>query len=143
MFKSKFQILYNSLYGGLDANTQQYVSIQPPVKTKFEAKYIIHMIATVTNAWRSYQLLSKTIDVDHFTLSMFRKQLRNSGMPLQEFNYNLAITLICSSTNPSFLNGIIQATSNEQAMHIASDCIDISYSTLRDRIHNQLVPLKY
>jgi hypothetical protein len=28
MFKSKFQIMYNSLKGGLDANTQQYVSIQ-------------------------------------------------------------------------------------------------------------------
>jgi hypothetical protein len=98
----------------LDANTQQYVSIQPPVKTKLEAKYIIRMmIAIVTNAWRSYQLLSKTIDVDNFILSMFKKQLRNSGMPIQEFNYNLAIALINSSTNPNFLNGIIQATSNE------------------------------
>jgi hypothetical protein len=95
MFKSKFQIMYNSLKGGLDANTQQYISIQPPVQTKFEAKYIIcMMIAIVTNAWRSYQLLSETVDIDTFTLSMFKKRLRNSGMPLQEFNYNLAIALI-------------------------------------------------
>jgi hypothetical protein len=98
--------MYNSLKGGLDANTQQYVSIQPPVKTKFEAKYIIcMMIALVTNAWRSYQLLSETVDIDTFTLSTFKKRLRNSGMPLQEFNYNLAIALINSSTNPNFLMG--------------------------------------
>jgi hypothetical protein len=144
MFKSKFQIMYNSLKGRLDANMQQYVSIQPPVKTKFEAKYIIRMmIAIVTNAWRSYQLLSETIDIDTFTLSMFKKRLRNSGMPLQEFNYNLAIAHINSSTNPNFLNGIFQATTIDESITEAVNSVEINYSTLRDRLHNQFVPLKH
>jgi hypothetical protein len=143
MFKSKFQIMYNSLKGGLDANTQQYISIQPPMKTKFEAKYIIcMMIVIVTNSWRLYQLLSETVDIDSFTLSMFKKRLRNSGMPLQEFNYNLAIALRNRSTNPNFLNGIIQATTSEQPTTEATNSVEINYSTLRDRICNQFVPLK-
>jgi hypothetical protein len=103
MFKSKFQILHNSLKGGLDANTQQYVSMQPLVNKKFEVKYIIRMMkAIVMNARRSYQILLETIDVDHFTVSLIKKRLRNSRMPLQEFNYNLAVKLINSSMNPKF-----------------------------------------
>jgi hypothetical protein len=36
LFKSSFQSLYNIIKGGLDANTQQYVSIRPNVKVSFE-----------------------------------------------------------------------------------------------------------
>jgi hypothetical protein len=58
LFKTSYQCLYNNIKGGLDANTQQYVSIQPNVKVSFESKYIIHMVlAAVTNAWRTCQLI--------------------------------------------------------------------------------------
>jgi hypothetical protein len=51
LFKSSYQSLYNSLKGGLDANTQQYVSIQPNVSVTFEQKYLIRMLlAGITNA---------------------------------------------------------------------------------------------
>jgi hypothetical protein len=43
--------MYSTLKGGLDAKTQQYFSINPPVKTGFEQKYIVWIIvANVTNA---------------------------------------------------------------------------------------------
>jgi len=58
LFKSSYQSLYNSLKGGLDANTQQYVSIQPNVSVTFEQKYLLRMLlAGITNAWRAFQLM--------------------------------------------------------------------------------------
>jgi hypothetical protein len=41
LFKSSFQSLYNVIKGGLDANTQQCVSIHPNVKVSFDQKYVI------------------------------------------------------------------------------------------------------
>lgn len=35
VMKTAVQALYNSLKGGLDANTQQFQAIQPPIKTGF------------------------------------------------------------------------------------------------------------
>jgi len=61
--KTAVQVLYNSMKGGLDSNTQQYRSITPSICTGFEQKYIICLIlCIVTNAWRAQQLLHATID---------------------------------------------------------------------------------
>jgi len=38
VFKHAFQSMYNNIKGGLDANTQQYISICPSVKVNFEQK---------------------------------------------------------------------------------------------------------
>jgi hypothetical protein len=51
IFKTSFQVLYNSLKGGLDANTEQVASITPGVKVRFKQKYVLRLItALVTNA---------------------------------------------------------------------------------------------
>ncbi len=63
IFKASFQVLYNSLKGGLDANTEQVASITPGVKVGFKQKYVLRLIsALVTNAWRSLQLLNYGIE---------------------------------------------------------------------------------
>jgi hypothetical protein len=58
-------VLYNSLKGGLDANTEQVASITPGVKVGFKQKYVLRfIIALVTNAWRSIQLLNYGIEIE-------------------------------------------------------------------------------
>jgi hypothetical protein len=59
--------MYNMLKSALDANCQQYFSLNQPVKTGFEQNYIVWMIvanANVTNAWRAMQLLSHTTELE-------------------------------------------------------------------------------
>jgi hypothetical protein len=78
VFKTEIQTMYNSLKGGLDANTQQFSSICPQLKTKFEQKYIVRLLlAVVTNAWRTFQLLNNNVDEYNFSLHQFRKSLIN------------------------------------------------------------------
>jgi hypothetical protein len=36
--------------GGLDSNTQQYCCIKPSIKTKFETKYVIHLILAIVTS---------------------------------------------------------------------------------------------
>ncbi len=58
VLKTKVQMIYNALKGGLDANTQQYRAICPSIKATFEQKYVVHLLlAIVGNAWRAFQLL--------------------------------------------------------------------------------------
>jgi hypothetical protein len=49
LFKTSFQSLYNVIKGGLDANTQQYISIRPNVKVSFEQKYVIRLILAIVS----------------------------------------------------------------------------------------------
>jgi hypothetical protein len=63
LFKTPFQSTYNALKGGLDSNTQQYCTIKPRLKTKFETKYVIRLIlAIVTNSWRAKQFLTHSTE---------------------------------------------------------------------------------
>jgi hypothetical protein len=105
VFKTEIQTLYNSLKGGLDASTQQFSSICPQLKVKFEQKYVIRLLlAVLTNAWRTFQLLNHNIDAESFSLHLFRKSLNNHCQSLRDFNYNLAMGLIQSMSNPYFQN---------------------------------------
>jgi hypothetical protein len=65
---------YNSLKGGLDANSQQCQSIMPPIRAGFEQKYVICLvIAIVTNWWRALQVLQQPLDNDRsFSMSSYR-----------------------------------------------------------------------
>jgi hypothetical protein len=65
IIKTSFQVFYNSLKGGLYANTEQVASITPGVKVGFKQKYVLRfIIALVTNAWRSIQLLNYGIEIE-------------------------------------------------------------------------------
>jgi len=102
--KIAVQLLYNSLKGGLDSNTQQFQSIIPPIRTGFEQKYVVCLIISiVTNAWRSHQLLNQPIeDKGGFSMHRYRKALVNNCLSLNDFNYNLSMALIQSSSDPYF-----------------------------------------
>ncbi len=76
LFKSSFQSLYNAMKGGLDANTQQYMSIRPNVKVSFEQTYVICMLlANASNSWRGYQLLQLSDDIEDMSLSQLKHKL--------------------------------------------------------------------
>ncbi len=95
LFKTSFQCLYNSLKGGLDANTQQYMSIMPKVNVKFEQKFVIRMIlAVVTNSWRAFQLLRCTNSIEEVKLMSFKMKMKNMKLTLMDFNHKLAIGLL-------------------------------------------------
>jgi hypothetical protein len=86
LFKSSFQSLYNVIKGGLDANTQQYISIRPNVKVSFEQKYVIRMIlANVSNSWRAFQLFSMSGDLENLTYTKLKTKVNNSKVKLQIF----------------------------------------------------------
>jgi len=107
--KTAVQVLYNSMKGGLDSNTQQYCSITPSIRTGFEQKYIICLIlCIVTNAWRAQQLLHATIDEEQrFSMMAYRKSLGSTTQTLKDFHYNLAAALINSANDIYFQNVLI------------------------------------
>ncbi len=95
LFKTSFQCLYNSLKGGLDANTQQYMTIMPKINVKFEQKYVLRMIlAVVTNSWRAFQLLRCTNAIEHTSLISFKTKMKNMKLTLMDYNHKLAIGLL-------------------------------------------------
>jgi hypothetical protein len=113
LFKSSFQSLYNIIKGGLDANTQQYVSIWPNVKVSFEQKYAIRMIlANVSNSWRAYQLLNLSGDLAEMTLSQLKRKLKNSKNKLQKFCHDLALALIRSAEGCNSLHVLAASNSS-------------------------------
>jgi hypothetical protein len=116
VIKTAVQALYNSMKGGLDANSQQSLAILPPIKTGFEQKYVIRLIiAIVTNSWRALQLLGQPIDHEtSFSMYMYRKQLVNNCLSLKDFSYNLPMALITSSTDPYFQNVLVAHTNRTQ-----------------------------
>jgi hypothetical protein len=86
LFKTSFQSLYNVIKSGLDANTQQYISIRPNVKVSFEQKYVIRLIlAIVSNSWRAFQLLQLDSNIEELQFSQVRKKLQNSKVKLTKF----------------------------------------------------------
>ncbi len=108
--------MYNSLKGGLDANMQQFSSICPQLKTKFEQKYITRLLlAVVTNAWRTFHLLNHEVEIDNCSLHLFQKSLINHSPSLQDFNYNLAMGLIQSISNQYFQNLFFAETNRSSA----------------------------
>ncbi len=81
--------------GGLDANTQQYMSIMPKVNVKFEQKYVLRMIlAVVTNSWRAFQLLRCTNAIERTSLISFKTKMKNMKLTLMDYNHKLAIALL-------------------------------------------------
>jgi len=101
LFKSSYQSLYNSLKGGLDANTQQYVSIQPNVSVTFEQKYLLRMLlAGVTNAWRAFQLMHLELDENtDWTYTNVRNKVRKSDHKLKKFMHQLGLSFIKSASH--------------------------------------------
>jgi hypothetical protein len=91
LFKSSYQSLYNSLKGGLDANTQQYVSIKPNVSVTFEQKYLIRMLlAGITNAWRAFQLMHLELDENtDWTYSNVRNKVRKIRAQVEKIHASL------------------------------------------------------
>ena len=116
LFKTSYQCLYNSIKGGLDANTQQCVSIQPNVKVSFETKYIIRMmLAGVTNAWRAYQLLHTEFSEEHdWSYSAIKKKVQNSDIKLRKFMHCLAMSLIRSADKPIINNHAMNQSEYQQ-----------------------------
>ena len=144
--KTAIQAVYNSLKGGLDANTQQFMSIMPPIKTGFEQKYVIRLlIAVVTNAWRSQQIIRMPIDsTGQFSMYSYRKSLTNHCPTLKEFNYKLAMALINSSADPYFQNVL---GANAARSRSTAGQVDIGFTrnpaTLKDRIAQEVMPKKH
>ena len=82
-------MLYNSLKGGLDANTKQVASITPGVKVAFKQKYVLRLItALVTDAWRSIQLLNYEIEIEKMTNTKTKLALNHIGIKLTDFVFN-------------------------------------------------------
>jgi hypothetical protein len=107
LFKTPFQSTYNVLKGGLDSNTQQYCTIKPTMKTKFETKYVVRLIlAIVTNSWRAKHFLTHSMETAQ-GMEAYRKQLSNHGPNRREFTYKLALGQSESSSDPYFQNGFI------------------------------------
>jgi hypothetical protein len=101
--KTELQSLYNTLKGGLDANSQQFAAICPYFKTKSVTKYVICLLlAVVSNSWRAFQMVNSTVDVDNFLLHLYRKHVSNACPSLKDFTYNLGIGLLQSMSNPYF-----------------------------------------
>jgi hypothetical protein len=111
VFKTEVQSLYNTLKGGLDANSQQFPAICPYFKTKFENKYVIRLLfAVVSSSWRAFKMVNSTVDVDNFSLHLYRKHLSNTFQSLKDFTYNLGIGLLQSMSNPYFQNVLFSET---------------------------------
>jgi hypothetical protein len=149
LVKTPFQSLHNAMKGGLDSNTQQYCSIKPPIKTKFETKYVIRLIlAIVTNSWRAKQLLANSTDMEVFGMESYRQMLSYHGLNLRDFMYNLAFGLIESSTNPYFQNVLFSPLTNnnitEQSQPSNTENQFLGDpSTLSDRLSESTWPKRY
>jgi hypothetical protein len=152
VMKTAVQTLYNSLKGGMDANTQQFASITPPLKTGFEQKYVVRLLlCVVTNAWRAQQLLRQPLDYDRpFSMSGYRKSLVNNCPSLRDFNYRLAMALIDSSTDPFFQNVLVAdpnrtraAAMNDNTPHVMDIGFNRDPETLRVRLNEEVMPKKH
>jgi hypothetical protein len=57
---------------------KQFSFICSQLKTKFEQKHILKLLlAVVTNAWRTFQLVDHKVEEDNFSLHLFWKSLMN------------------------------------------------------------------
>jgi len=144
LFKSIYQSLYNALKGGLDANTEQYISIRPNVSVTFEAKYVLRMIlAIVTNSWRAYQLLNIKGNIKEMTRFQIKKQLQNSAVRLTTFNYDLAMDLIRASDENGILNNPRVTTDNQPITDDLYHGLQLNPLTLRQRLADEVWPIRY
>ena len=95
LYKTTFQMMYNCLKGGLDANSQQCAAIQPKIKVGFGQKYVVRMIlAIVTNSWRAYQVLRSTSELEQLSYTAVKLRLQRKADKLTEFTFQLAMALI-------------------------------------------------
>ncbi len=71
------------------------------MKVSFESKYIIHMVlAAVTNAWRTCQLIHTEFTKEkEWSYSSIKNKVRNSDVKLKKFMHSLAMLLIRSADN--------------------------------------------
>jgi hypothetical protein len=148
VIKTAVQTLYNSLKGGLDANTQQYASIVPPIKTGFEQKYIIRLLmAIVTNSWRAQQVLLQPVNLERqFSLLGYRKALVNNCPSLKDFNYKLAMALIDSASDPYFQNVLVADANRRvaaQSFLTVAATLERDPVTLQERIDAERWPKKH
>jgi hypothetical protein len=155
LLKSIFQSLYNVIKGGLDANTQQYVSIRQNVKVSFEQNYVIKMIlANVSNSWRAYQLLNMSVDLEEFTLSQMKRKVKNSKIKLQKFCHDLALALIRSAEGCNLLHVLAAKNANvtpaeATVLHtsvgraVENNEFECDSSTLRERLAAETWPIRY
>jgi hypothetical protein len=98
IFKTSFQTLYNSLKGGLDADTEQMVSITTGVKAGFEQKYDLRLItALITYAWHSFQLLQHGREIESMTFAKVKQTIECNSTRLKAFVYPLSLALIRSA----------------------------------------------
>jgi hypothetical protein len=140
LFKSVYQSVYDSLKGGLDANTQQYISICPKVSVSFEAKYILWMLlAIVSNAWRAYQLLNMKDNFKDMTRTQIKKHLQNYTVRLTQFNYSLALDLIQVADEGCFIDRHPDPT----VRNTSNAGFDFNPSTLQERLRNKEWPVRY
>jgi hypothetical protein len=87
------------------------IAICPYFKTKFENKYVIHLLLEViSNSWRAFQMLNSTTDIDNFSLHLYRKHVSNTCQFLKDFTYNLGTGLLQSMSNPYFQNVLFSET---------------------------------
>jgi hypothetical protein len=149
LFKSSYQSLYNSLKGRLDANTQQYVSIQPNVSVTFEQKYLLQMLlAGVTNAWRAFQLMHLELDKNtDWTYSNVRNKVRKSDHKLKKFMHQLGLSFIRSAShNYAGSDYVLQpddlrrTAAREQSTAAETLGFDLDPNTLQQRLNNKVWP---
>jgi len=153
LIKTAVQVLYNSLKGGLDANSQQCQSIMPPIRAGSDQKYVMRsVIAIVTNSWRALQILQQQLDNGmSFSMSSYRKLLVNNCLSLKDFNYNLAMALINSSNDPYFQNVLVAQNNRIQARQVQQerlgpvDALGVQQNldTLAECIRGEKWPRKY
>jgi len=136
--------------GGLDANTQQYISIRPNVKVSFEQKYVIRLIlAIVSNSWRAFQLLQLDSNIEELQFSQVRKKLQNSKVKLTKFNFDLAMALIRSADDRSASNVLRASEAMEPCVATTIRAVEEPTeferepTTLRDRLLAERWPLRY
>jgi hypothetical protein len=150
LFKTSFQSLYNVVKGGLDANTQQYISICLNVKLNFKQKYEIRLLlAIVSYSWRKFQLLQMDSNKEELQFSQVRKKLQNSKLKLTKFCFDLAMALTWSADDRS-ANNVLRASeamepSNTRAISTAEVPTEFERdpATLRDRLAGERWPLRY
>ncbi len=110
LFKTSFQSSNNVVKGGLDTNTQQYISIRPNDKVSFEQKNVIRLIlAIVSNSWRAFQLLQSDSNIEELQFSQVRKKLQNLKVKLTKFCFDLAMALTRSADDRS-ANNVLRAS---------------------------------
>ena len=150
VLKTKVQMIYNALKGGLDANTQQYRAICPSIKATFEQKYVVHLLlAIVGNAWRAFQLLGHRDRVTEIPMLSLRKMLANHSVGLRDFNHSLALGLIDSADDIYFQNVLVRDNNRSVAQTNTTDrgVLNLGFernpSTLSQRLSEENWPIRY